>query len=205
MATLTKNCTYSSYNAFNPYGYGSAQSGFEWHGWGGSKVNNQYGFAGVRSNGSIRYAFAIRFKTPVFSGTSTNLVIKYHMNRETSAAATVNVTVTRFDPSSDTSSYTNTSLPSDPYSLGSAQQSCVSGDAEYTLTVPSTSILSNTTYYLVISPTPGTTTMPPSAILPSPLSSPTKRRRRVCLLPTAISVYQTPSQSRWTTTACLTS
>lgn len=157
MATLTKNCTYSSYNAFNPYGYGSAQSGFAWHGWGGSKVNNQYGFAGVRSSGSIRYAFAIRFKTPVFSGTSTNLVIKYHMNRETSAAATVNVTVTRFDPSTDTSSYTNTSLPSDPYSLGSAQQSCVSGDAEYTLTVPSTAILSNTTYYLVISPTPGTT------------------------------------------------
>lgn len=156
MADFTKNITYSSYNALNPYGYGSGTADYKWHGWGAGKVNNQYGFAGLRTNGTIHYAFAYRFRTPTWSGTVKKISIAFALNRETSAAATVNVSLTSSDPSLNTN-YGNSSLPSDPGRIANTTVSCNPGDNVYTVEFNISSLAQGATYYLVISPNGGTT------------------------------------------------
>lgn len=156
MATFTRSVTYSAYNAFNPYGYGTASSEYVWHGWNGSKVNNQFGFAGLRTNGTIHYAFAYRFTTPSWSGTVNKISFTIKLNRETSAATNIICSLTPFDPTSNTTSYTSSTVL-DPYRIGYKTLSLNSGDNSYTVEFDVSSLSKNATYYLVLSPNGGAT------------------------------------------------
>lgn len=153
---FTKNITYSSYNAFNPYGYGTAQAEYTWHGWGGSKVNTRYGFAGLRSNGSIHYAFAYRFRTPTWSGTEKKITFSFSLMRETTASTDINVSLTSTDPTLSTA-YGNSTLPADAGRIASTTVSCSSGEYQYTVEFNVSALAQNTIYYLVISPNGGAT------------------------------------------------
>lgn len=153
MATLTAACTYNGYNAFNPQGYGSASAA--WYGW-NSKYGSQYGYVGLRSNGSLRYAFVYRFVTPSWSGTFQSITITCKLTEElASINRTIYASLTTTDPTSSTTLYTTSTLPSDSGRLEAWNVNVAAGQtSDLTVTFNTSALQKNKTYYFVLSPQP---------------------------------------------------
>lgn len=151
--TFTANCTYNSYNAFNPQGYGISNA--QWYGW-GSKYGSQYGYVGLRSSGSLRYAFVYKFTTPSWSGNFQSITMQCKLTEElASINRTIYASLTTTDPTTSTTLYTNSTLPSDSGRLEAWSVTVAAGQTStLTLTFNTTALQKNKVYYLVLSPQP---------------------------------------------------
>lgn len=151
--TLTKAVSYSNYNAFNKAGL-SINSGASWDGWGdGPNSGGKYGYAGVRAQQNIRYAFVYRFTTPSWAGTISKLTLNFKLQEELGNARTIRASVTSTDPTSSNTLYTGQDLQSDPGRIASGVINVAASTTQtYTLESNLNSLTQNKTYYLVLSP-----------------------------------------------------
>lgn len=150
MANLTAACTYTGYNAFNPQGYGTGSAA--WYGW-NSKYGSQFGYAGLRQNGSVHHAFVYRFTTPTWAGTFASITLKIKLSDELNTInRKVRASLTTTNPTESTA-YTNAALPSDSGRLASWDVEVPKGtETEITLTFNASALMQSKVYYLVISP-----------------------------------------------------
>ena len=150
MATLTKNISYTDYNAFNPQGYSIGNA--SWYGW-GNKYASKYGYAGVRAQQNIRYAFVYEFRTPSWGGSVTSLSLTFKLQEELGTSSrTVRWSVTTTDPTQGTG-YTAQDLPSDSGRIDDGVITVSPGtEQSYSVSVSSSSIPKSTVMYLVLSP-----------------------------------------------------
>lgn len=153
MANLTAACTYNGYNAFNPGGQGSANA--SWNGW-NQKYGSQFGYVGLRSSGSIRYAFVYRFVTPSWSGNVKSISINCKLTEELgSINRTIYASLTTTDPTTNTTLYTQSTLPSDSGRLNAWNVTVAAGQtSDLSVTFESTALQKGKTYYFVLSPQP---------------------------------------------------
>lgn len=153
MASLTAACTFTGYNAFNPSGQGISNA--SWYGW-SSKYGSQYGYVGLRSSGSIRYAFVYRFTTPSWGGNVESITISCDLTEELgSINRTIYASLTTTNPTSDTTSYTSSALPSDSGRLEAWNVTVAAGQTStLSVTLSTTALQKNKTYYFVLSPQP---------------------------------------------------
>ena len=152
MATeKTIACTFNGYNAFNKSGNGIYSA--SWDGWNaGPNTAGKYGYAGVRANTNIRYAFVYKFTTPSWVGNMTKIEFSYYMQEELGSNRTVNLSLTTTDPTTSTTLYTAQTLPTDSGRIATAVQTVTASQTlQYTFTVTG-QLSKNKAYYLVISP-----------------------------------------------------
>ena len=149
--TLTANCTYNSYNAFNPQGNGISNA--SWYGW-GNKYGTNYGYVGLRSSGSLRYAFVYKFTTPSWTGTFSSITITCKLTEElASINRTIYASLTTTDPTTSTTLYTSSTLPSDSGRVEAWSVNVAAGQTStLTLTYNASALTKNKVYYLVLSP-----------------------------------------------------
>lgn len=151
-AQMTISCSPDGYNAFNKAGLAVGNVS-AWDGWNdGPNSAGKYGYAGVRANANIRYAFVYRFDTPSWGGTMTKINFSFSAEEELGNARSVRLSLTATDPTTSTSLYTGQTLPQD---AGRVATTVLSVEANFdgTKTWEVTgSLTKNKTYYLVVSP-----------------------------------------------------
>lgn len=151
MATFTNEVTATSFNAYNIQSYGVLNS--YWNGWGTS-----YGFVGNRPSVPCQYASVFKIKTGSFIGTAQSLTFTFGMSLEYASSIYIRASLTTTDPTT-TGAYTTTDLGGDTGRLatGDFTLSGINSSATtFNITLNSSSILSNRTYYIVLSPYPST-------------------------------------------------
>ena len=147
---FTKNVTLTGVCAFN-YG-GVAVSSASWGVWNDTS-NTKLGYAGVRANANIRYAFVYAFSTPSWDGDITKITLAIKLQEELGNSRTIRWSLTTTDPTQSTSWYTGQDLPTDS---GRVDDGTISVDAStekwYTVEIDLAALSKNATYYLVLSP-----------------------------------------------------
>lgn len=149
-AEFTKNVTLSGVCAFNYAGVavGSASWG-QWN----DASNTKLGYAGVRANTNIRYAFVYSFATPSWDGDITKLSLGIKLQEELGNNRTIRWSLTSTNPTSSTTMYTGQDLPDDSGRIADGTiEVAASVDQWYLLEIDLSSLAKNATYYLVLSP-----------------------------------------------------
>lgn len=149
-AEFTKNVTLSGVCAFNYAGV--AVSSASWGTWNDAS-NTKLGYAGVRANANIRYAFVYAFTTPSWEGDITKLDLYIKLQEELGSSRTIRWSLTSTNPTGSTTWYTGQDLPTDSGRLADGTITVeASVDQWYHLEISLNSLAKNSTYYLVLSP-----------------------------------------------------
>lgn len=149
-AEFTKNVTLSGICAFNYAGV--AVSSASWGQWNDAS-NAKLGYAGVRANANIRYAFVYSFATPSWEGDITKLTLAIKLQEELGNNRTIRWSLTSTNPTGSTTMYTGQDLPADSGRISDGTITVeASVDQWYLLEIDLNALAKNSTYYLVLSP-----------------------------------------------------
>lgn len=149
-AEFTKNVTLSGICAFNYAGV--AVSSASWGQWNDAS-NAKLGYAGVRANANIRYAFVYSFATPSWEGDITKLTLAIKLQEELGNNRTIRWSLTSTNPTGSTTMYTGQDLPTDSGRISDGTITVeASVDQWYLLEIDLNELAKNSTYYLVLSP-----------------------------------------------------
>lgn len=149
-AEFQKNVTLSGVCAFNYAGV--AVSSASWGQWNDTS-NTKLGYAGVRANANIRYAFVYAFATPSWEGDITKLELAIKLQEELGNSRTIRWSLTSTNPTGSTTMYTGKDLPTDAGRISDGTITVeASTDQWYQLEIDLSSLEKNSTYYLVLSP-----------------------------------------------------
>lgn len=149
-AEFTKNVTLSGICAFNYAGV--AVSSASWGQWNDAS-NAKLGYAGVRANANIRYAFVYAFTTPSWEGDITKLTLAIKLQEELGNNRTIRWSLTSTNPTGSTTMYTGQDLPTDSGRISDGTITVeASVDQWYLLEISLNALAKNSTYYLVLSP-----------------------------------------------------
>lgn len=149
-AEFTKNVTLSGICAFNYAGV--AVSSASWGQWNDAS-NTKLGYAGVRANANIRYAFVYSFATPSWEGDITKLTLAIKLQEELGNNRTIRWSLTSTNPTGSTTMYTGQDLPTDSGRISDGTITVeASVDQWYTIEIDLNALAKNSTYYLVLSP-----------------------------------------------------
>lgn len=149
MATFTNAISLTSFNAFNIQSYGVLNA--YWNGWG-----SPYGFVGNRPSVPCYYTSAFKVKTGSFIGTAESITFSFGMTLEYASTIYIRASLTTTDPTS-TGSYVGTDLGPDTARLvtGDFTLSGInSTETTFNITLSSSSIQPNKTYYIILSAYP---------------------------------------------------
>ncbi len=148
--TATANLTLTGVCAFNYAGV--AVSSASWGVWNDAS-NTQLGFAGQRASVNVRHAFVYAFTTPTWAGDIDSITMYVRLLEELGSNRTIRWSLTKTNPTSDTTSYTGQDLPTDANRVddGTIEVTAYT-EAIYEIDISLASLDQNTTYYLVLSP-----------------------------------------------------
>lgn len=149
-----KSISLYAFAAFNKAGnaISSASWGSVNDGWGDSSVT-YLGYAGVRAQSNIRYAFAYAFTTPTWDGDIIKLTLVFPLTEELGSSRTIRWSVTSTNPMYSNTMYTGQDLEADSGRIDDGTIEVTGGtEAQYTVELSLSSLAQNTVYFLVLSP-----------------------------------------------------